>query len=401
MLKKISTKQLAPGMYIADSGIPWIDNPYLYSAECEATPALIAQILSDGYREVFIDPARSRAESLTQDPGNVAQEFGEALAEAPEAEYSAADIPITAEMESAKSTYVRALDQVKLYMDGIRKGDNIDLLKASPVVDEMLKSLGRNPDALLGLCKLRTQDDYTYGHCVNVAVLSVMFAKHMGFPHEIQFASGMAGIFHDLGKALVPLEILNAPRNLSEEEFVILRKHPRLGYEQVKKTPGFNQDILMGIYDHHERFNGTGYPRGISGEAISVTGRILALADVYDALSSSRPYKEAILPHRVLGIMYQMRGEDFFPGYMEHFIRMLGIYPVGSVVELEDGRVGVVSSSNNATPTRPKVLIVRTRDGKPLLPQEKDISTGECPPIQRCLTAEESSVDPAKALNVY
>lgn len=400
MLKKISTKKLVPGMYIVDSGINWLDNPYLYSSDSMASEELIESILGEGYQEVFIDTERSAKETIT-DSVMLESEFGEVLEDADvPLDYAPAETSLAVEMPAAKAAYSTAIELSRVYMDGIRRGDNVDLHKAKGLVDSVLGSLARNPDALMGLCKLRDTDDYTYAHSVNVAVLAMMFAKHMNFPHNVQHAVGMAGIFHDLGKALVPIELINAPRQLTDEEFAILRKHPRLGYEQVKKTPGFTQDILLGIYDHHERFNGSGYPRGISGDTISLTGRILAMVDVYDALSSRRPYKEAMLPHKVLGIMYQMRDEDFYPGFMEHFIRMLGIYPVGSVVQLETGDIGVVSSANQGKPAKPKVLILQDAKQRSVLPREIDTSLENTPLVIRCLTEGESPIDPGKALNI-
>lgn len=400
MLKKISTKKLVSGMYIVDSGISWLDNPYLYSADTLATEELIENILSEGYQEVFIDTERCAKESLDQNL-EIESEFGEALADSElPLDFVPAETSLAVEMPAAKAAYSSAIELSRIYMDGIRRGDNVELYKAKGLVDSVLSSLARNPDALMGLCKLRDADNYTYTHSVNVSVLAMMFAKYMSYPHSVQHAVGMAGIFHDLGKALVPIELINAPRQLTDEEFAILRKHPRLGYEQVKKTPGFTQDILLGIYDHHERFNGSGYPRGISGDTISLTGRILAMADVYDALSSRRPYKEAMLPHRVLGIMYQMRNEDFYPGFMEHFIRMLGIYPVGSVVQLETGDIGVVTSANQGKPTKPKVLILQNSEQKPIQPCEIDSSLEGSPLVIRCLSEGESPIDPGKALGI-
>lgn len=404
MLKKISTKKLVPGMYIVDSGINWLDNPYLYSSDALVTEELIGSILSEGYQEVFIDTDRCAKESLVDGlelEAELEAEFGEALVDAElPLDFVPAETSLAVEMPAAKAAYTSAIELSRIYMDGIRRGDNVDLHKAKGLVDSVLASLARNPDALMGLCKLRDTDDYTYSHSVNVSVLAMMFAKYMSYPHNVQHAVGMAGIFHDLGKALVPIELINAPRQLTDEEFAILRKHPRLGYEQVKKTPGFTQDILLGIYDHHERFNGSGYPRGISGDTISLTGRILAMVDVYDALSSRRPYKEAMLPHKVLGIMYQMRGEDFYPGFMEHFIRMLGIYPVGSVVQLETGDIGTVSSANQGKPTKPKVLILLNSEQKPIQPREIDTSEKGAPIVIRCLGEGESPIDPGKALSV-
>lgn len=404
MLKKISTKKLVAGMYIVDSGISWLENPYLYSADIVATDELIESLLGEGYQEVFIDTERSAEESLGGEAELEAEleaEFGELLEDSsPPLEYVPAETSLAVEMPAAKAAYTNAIELSHIYMDGIRRSDNVDLHKAKSLVDSVLASLARNPDALIGLCKLRDTGDYTYTHSVNVSVLAMMFAKYMNYPHNVQHAVGMAGIFHDLGKALVPIELINAPRQLTDEEFAILRKHPRLGYEHVKKTPGFTQDVLLGIYDHHERFNGSGYPRGISGDTISLTGRILAMVDVYDALSSRRPYKEAMLPHKVLGIMYQMRGEDFYPGFIEHFIRMLGVYPVGSVVQLQTGEIGVVSASSRGKPNKPKVLVLQNADQKPISPREIDTAEAGSPSVIRCLSEGESPIDPGKALKI-
>ncbi len=399
MAKKIPTNQLVPGMYVVNTGVSWRDNPYLFSTEGPLSSAAISKLLQDGYLEVFIDPDRSVPDSANSAEA-VESTFGESVQDMEVQDFEPPVTSLAAEMPAAKEAYVNAIEMSKIFMDGIRRGDSVELYKAKGPVEGIISSVNRNPDALLSLCKLRDLDEYTYSHSVNVSVLAVMFAKHMSFTHKVLFEVGMAGMFHDLGKAMVPIELLNAPRELSEEEFTILRRHPRLGYEHVKKTPGFTQDILLGIYDHHERFDGSGYPRGVSGDKISLTGRILAMMDVYDALSSRRPYKLAMLPHKVLGIMYQMRFTDFYPGFMEQFIRMLGIYPVGSVVEVEGGFIGIVTSSNKAKPTKPKVLLVQTVDNKNIQPNEIDTGEDGAPSITRCLGEGERPFDPGKILNV-
>lgn len=399
MIKKIATNQLVPGMYVVDTGVNWRENPYLYTVEGSVTAPKIAQIIADGFMEVFIDPDRGVPDDSNK-ADTVVSTFGETVQDMEEQEYPHPETSLAAEMPAAKEAYVNAIEMSKIFMDGIRRGDNIELHKTKGIVEGIISSVGRNPDALLSLCKLRDLDEYTYSHSVNVAVLAIMFAKHMSYTHQVLFEVGMAGMFHDLGKAMVPIELLNAPRELTEEEFTILRRHPRLGYEYAKKTPGFTQDILLGVYDHHERFDGTGYPRGISGDKISMTGRILAMVDVYDALSSRRPYKLAMLPHKVLGIMYQMRFTDFYPGFMEHFIRMLGIYPVGSVVEVEGGDIGIVTASNKAKPTKPKVLLVQNSAHKSIPPVEIDTGIEGTRSITRCLGEGESPFDPGKILNV-
>ncbi|MCL1915971.1 MAG: HD-GYP domain-containing protein [Desulfovibrionaceae bacterium] len=388
--KKISTAQLVPGMYIINSGATWKDNPYLYSREGVATEALIEKILHDGYTEVVIDQDRSEAE--------------EASASAEEADDLEGFVlpahALSAEWTSAKGVYMEALDLSRGMMDHIRRGDKVDLHKGKVLVESLLQSITRNPDAMLALAKLRDADEYTYSHSINVSVLGLAFAKHLNFSRQLQFEVGLSGFFHDLGKALVPEEVLNAPRQLTEAEFAILRKHPRLGYEYVKKTPGFTNEVLMGIYDHHERFDGKGYPRSLPGDQISHAGRVLAVVDVYDALSSRRPYKQAMLPYKVLGTMYQMRSEDFFPGLMENFIRMLGVYPTGSVVEVSGGDIGVVTASNPHQPTKPKVLLLLDKDRKRLADiQEIDTSLRGAPMVTRAMDDGEIRINPAKLLN--
>ncbi|MDR2051419.1 MAG: HD-GYP domain-containing protein [Deltaproteobacteria bacterium] len=398
MQKKIPTNQLVPGMYTLKTDIHWRDNPYLYNAEGRVTSERIDKILSEGYLEVFIDPERTRPD-FDNSAETVAASFGETVQDVEE-EFEKPRTSLALEMDAAKNTYVEALEASINFMDNIRRRDAVDLYKGKKLVENLMGSLARNPDALLTLCKLRKADEYTYSHSVNVAVLALAFARHMSYPRSVQFEVGMSGLFHDLGKAMIPIEILNAPRDLSESELVILRRHPRLGYEYVKKTPGFTQEVLLGIYDHHERFDGSGYPRALKGDKISLAGRVISLVDVYDAISSRRPYKRAMLPHEVLRLMYQMRNTDFFPGFMEHFIRMLGIYPAGSVVEVSGGFIGVVTASNPSKPTKPKVLLVMDKQGTYIQAGEVDTGVEDAPYITRCLSEGESPIDPGKLLNI-
>ncbi|MCL1889135.1 MAG: DUF3391 domain-containing protein [Desulfovibrionaceae bacterium] len=393
--KKIPTTQLVPGMFIINSGATWKDNPYLYSREGVATEALIEKILHDGYTEVVIDLDRDKAGGAGGASGAKArnEDFGEE-------DWVLPEHAMSAEWPTANSVYMEALDFSKAMLGGIRRGEKVDLHKGKALVTSLLQSVTRNPDALLALAKLRDADEYTYSHSINVSVLALAFAQHMNFPPSLQFEVGLSGLFHDLGKALVPEEVLNAPRALTEAEFAILRKHPRLGYEYAKKTPGLTNEVLMGIYDHHERFDGKGYPRSLPGDQISHAGRVLAVVDVYDALSSRHPYKQAMLPYKVLGIMYQMRSEDFFPGLMENFIRMLGIYPAGSVVEISGGGIGLVTASNPQQPTKPKVLMLLDKERKRLADiREIDTSLRDAPAVIRALDESEIHFNTAKLLN--
>ncbi len=399
MFNKISVNDLRAGMFVVDTDVSWLKHPYLYSVEgLLATSAEIDRIRSDGYLETFIDLTRCAPGSL---PFDLAQLVLPGQGAAPPAEYTPPPprVPLAEELRAARSIYRASLFQAKEMMDNMRKGI-FDMPQAEPVVDSILESLDRNADALVGLCKLRQTDDYTYTHCVNVSVLTVMLARGLGATGDKLHAIGMGGLFHDLGKALIPLRVLNAPRKLSDEEFAIMRRHPLLGYEQIKEVQGVPPEVLQIVLEHHEKHNGQGYPRGLSGADISFAGQISSLVDVFDALSSRRVYKEALPLSKALSIMYSMRDKDFAGAMLERFIRLLGVYPVGSAVELEDGRYGVVASSNPAQPLHPTVILVRDKEGKALERKVYDLAATGAPAIARSASAQELGADPGIVLGL-
>ena len=395
MFHKLPVDALRVGMYVVDTDISWLQHPYLYAKEGELRPETIAGIREQGYLEAFIDLTRCQPGSLPPELSDLS--ISDAQRPAPEYTPPAPKVPLQEEMQAARSIYRSSLVLAKELMDNMRKGV-LDVPAAEPVVAGILESLDRNTDALVGLCKLRQTDDYTYTHCVNVSVLSVMFARGLGLSGPSLHAIGMGGLFHDLGKSLIPLRILNAPRKLSDSEFSIMRRHPGLGHEQLEHLGTLPKEVLQVILEHHEKYNGKGYPGGLSGDAISFAGRVASIADVFDALSSRRVYKEPMPLSKCLSIMYSMRGQEFHPGMVEHFIRLLGVFPIGSVVELEGGVRAVVSGSNPAFPLRPKVIVVCDASGTLLRQQEFDLTETGNPGILRSLTAKDISVDPAVVL---
>ena len=399
MFHKISTQELRVGMFIVDSDVSWLKHPYLYSVEGELTaPLEIETIRKRGYLEAFIDLTRCKPGSLPPELAALVLPGHESF---PTFEYQPPPprVPLIEEMQAARSIYRFSLHQAKDMMDNMRKGI-LDMPLAEPVVEGILESLDRNADALVGLCKLRQTDDYTYTHCINVSVFAVMFARGMGATGEQLHAIGMGGLFHDLGKALIPLRVLNAPRKLSDGELEIMRRHPTLGYDQLKDVHGVPQEVLQVVLEHHEKFNGQGYPRGLTHKEISFAGQVASLADVFDALSSKRVYKEALPLSKALSIMYSMRDKDFASGMLERFIRLLGVYPVGSVVELEDGSCGVVSASNPVSPLRPKVILVRDANGYMAERVECNLADQGSPVITRALSNAELGVDPGQVLGL-
>lgn len=321
MLKKIAVADVRPGMYVVDMGLSWLENPYLYTQEgLLQSERDIAGIRAEGYLEVFIDTRRSLIEEDTAGLTDEELISGEVQRTLAAEEALAPLIPLSEEMGEAREVYAQSVSFARDAMESMRKSGVVDVAASEPLVEDVLASVTRNANALVGLTKLRASDEYTYAHCINVSVLSVVFGRHLGFGELTLRRLGMAGLFHDLGKSLVPEGILNSPRKLSPQEFDVMRQHPQLGYDQVCNANNIPEEVCLGMLEHHEKYNGLGYPRGLAGENISVIGRILAVADVYDALTSRRVYKEAMLPHKALGLMYGMRGQDFFPGMVERFI---------------------------------------------------------------------------------
>jgi HD-GYP domain-containing protein (c-di-GMP phosphodiesterase class II) len=303
------------------------------------------------------------------------------------------------EMPFAARAYDTLLSAVRGVMDSAGTGkpcmDNVD-----GAVCGAIQSLERNPDALLCIPRIRRRDNYTYTHCANVSVLLAAFALRSGAEEKQTAACALAGLLHDLGMALLPVALLTAKRKLSDTEKTLVKRHPRLGCELMSAGGSACDETVKAALEHHERYNGSGYPKGLSGDSISEIGHITGIADTYDALSSSRPYKDALYPHRTLGVMYQMRKKQFHPVILEQFVRLVGIYPVGSVVELQDGYKGVVTGSNYTNPMLPVVTLALDPDGHAMCPHECDLAKDGVAGIVRCLPPETSGIDPRKVLGI-
>jgi uncharacterized domain HDIG len=305
---KIPVSTLRPGMYIVDPGISWLKAPLLYMQEgILASDDEINGIILQGFAEAYYDPERSRDENSAAPQPN---------------------IPLAIELQAANRIYEDAYENVKNFLESAR-GGALDLTFARPLVGDIIKSLSRNVDALVTLSLLKKTDEYTYAHSVNVTIFAVAFANFLGMPDDRLHNVGLAGLLHDYGKALIPNEILTAPRSLTFQEFEVMRSHVLLGVEKIKQFSSVEQEAIEGIAQHHKKHNGTGYPNRLSGKQIGVFGRILSLSDVYDALSSKRVYKGALAPNKALGMMYKMRGQAWAPGYVERYHQNGGHFPRG------------------------------------------------------------------------
>ncbi len=240
----------------------------------------------------------------------------------------------------------------------MRLGKRVELEHIEPVTEKIVNSVFRNKDALISLTRIKHRDQYTFMHSVSVSGLLASFALDRGMARERIQQLVMGGLLHDVGKMRVPLEILNKPDKLSDEEFNIMKSHVLLGVEVLADIPGLSRDALDVATMHHERCDGSGYPCGLKEKDISEVGHMSAIIDVYDALTSIRVYKDAWEPSFTLKKLLEWSGNLFNKEMVSHYIRCLGIYPVGSLVQLKSGLVGIVIEQNESDLLRPDLRII-------------------------------------------
>ncbi len=286
-------------------------------------------------------------------------------------------VPIQEELRRVDKLYGEALGYAHEFIDDVKNGKPFDFTHAAPLVSGFIDSVFRNESAAAAISKLKAFDEYTYTHCINVSILAVILGKKLGYTREKLELIGMAGLFHDVGKAVIPGRILNNPGKLTDDEMKIMRTHPLHGYKILKEQAEIPEEVLRGALEHHEKHDGSGYPRGLEGDQISDVARLLSVVDVYDALTSKRVYKDPLPPGKVLAMMYKWRVTDFHPNTVEQFIRSLGVYPVGSFVRLSSGVHGVVTDLNPADPLRPTVRVAYDHKMRQIPVIAEDLVEGE------------------------
>ncbi len=263
----------------------------------------------------------------------------------------------------ALTTYQESLTVMIDLMTEVRLGQIPSTSHASAVIGNMRDLILSEDNALLGLTQLKAYDNYTYHHSVNVAILSLSFAHSMGLPEEMVKKVGLAGLLHDLGKVRMAEGIIKKPGALTEDEMRIMRRHPELGAEIVETMPGMDGETHDIVLHHHMRFDGTGYPNLAAGTEIHPQGTFVALADCYDALTTTRPYQKSRHPSEAIRIMRHMSGKAYAPDVLNSFVGMLGTYPVGEVVRLSSNELAVVTALNHLDATSPKIRLVSDADG--------------------------------------
>lgn len=373
MLKKIHVEHLRLGMYLKAFCGAWLDHPFWRNSFVLKDPADIQAIRASSITEVWIDTSQgldvAPGEDAISETESEAQVAEEQIREA-QAIRSVERVSVAAEMQRAAKICASAKQAVVSMFQEARMGKAVDAEQAQALVEEISDSVARNPGALISLARLKTADDYTYMHSVAVCALMVALARQLGLDEAQTRAAGMAGLLHDLGKAAIPLAILNKPGKLTEEEFAIVKTHPAEGHAILLEGKGVTPEALDVCLHHHEKINGSGYPKGLKGEEISLLAKMGAVCDVYDAITSNRPYKAGWCPAESIKKMAEWADGHFDPRVFQAFVKSLGIYPIGSFVRLESGRLGVVVEQGEKSLLAPRVKVFFSAKANAYIPPE-------------------------------
>lgn len=384
-IKKIATASLRPGMFICDFNAGWMSHPFLLNRLQVRSAAEIAEIAKYGIQSVFIDTRRgidvadaptleqvvvsSRNEMLDSAQTQPARGAGEG-GEVGEAEASGVSRPPTAEdIRRARQVLNQAAGRLQQTLTDARLGKNIDIPGLQDSVQSISAAVIRNSSAMALVCRLRKRDEYTFNHSLNVGVLLARFSHHLGLDLATTHEIALGGLLHDIGKMVVAAEVLKKPGKLTEDEYNHMKTHVERGLHLVAPY-SLGPAALSVIGEHHERYDGNGYPGHTREGAISQAGRMAAIVDVYDAISSDRVYHKGLPAPEAMRRIFEWQ-RHFDPSLVSQFVRCLGIYPIGSLVRLKSGRLAIVIQHHPEKLIRPRVRVIFHAAQRRYLPPEE------------------------------
>ena len=367
MIKEINVRDLKVGMYVEGLGVSWFNHPFVRNKFQITKESEIEKIKECGIITIKIDTEKSvdlasAVEKQDEQDTLFSVKKLEKQDDIPPAEQE--PVPLKEEIERSEKIYQENLPLVHKLVDDIKKGNKIDARSVNDSVDQLVESVFRNRYAAVALAKLKTYDEYTFTHSINVSVFAIALGRQLNLHRQQLKLLGAGAMLHDIGKSSIPDEILNKPGPLTEEEFGIMKTHPKLGIKHLKRVQDVSQEVLQCILNHHEKMNGKGYPRNLQGAAIGDYAKMVSIADSYDAITSTRVYQKSILAHHALKIIFGLRGEHFYPSFVERFIQVVGIYPIGTLVQLNTNEIGVVTAVNPSNLLYPDIQLLINEKGE-------------------------------------
>lgn len=404
VIKKIKVEKLRPGIFVHDFNCGWLHHPFLKNRIRLSSDKEIDKVITYGIREVYIDTDQG----LDVDDAPSQHEIDRTI----DGELQALrainrkirnDLPLAVRVGNVRSLLAEAKLATQRLMDAVRLGKQIDMGTVETLVERMTESVLVDGDALVSLLRIKNKDEYTYLHSLAVSALCISFSQTLDFDAAKIKGIGIGGLLHDIGKVKIPKGILNKPGPLTQGEFEIMKQHVNHGNELLQKTTHLDESSICVTAHHHERLDGTGYPKGLRGDQISLFGQISAIVDIYDALTSERCYKAAMAPTEALRKIFEWSEAYLNRALVEKFITYLGIYPIGSVVRLRSGAIGVVVRHGEKELLRPVVRVVfdwrqKRTDGAPELDLAQTVAGSDANEIVRCESAERLKIDPVRYL---
>jgi putative nucleotidyltransferase with HDIG domain len=400
MIKKIKVEQLKPGVFVHDFNCGWLHHPFLADRTKLKTDKDIDKVIKYGIRELYIDTEKGLDVDDAPTQRETRQEIQAEIEKLSAQPAKRGDrSSFKDEIDRAKQLIGEVKEATKKLMHDIRLGKRMDIQQVEGLVDRMTDSVLNDKDALVSLLRIKNVDEYTYLHSMAVSALCISFTQGLGFDAAQVKQIGIGGLLHDIGKMRVPNEILNKPGPLTEKEFEIMKQHVKAGEAVLREYTSLDERCTCVTAHHHERLDGTGYPEGLKGDEISLAGQIAAIVDIYDALSSERCYKKAMYPTVALSKLFEWSQSYLKRDLVEKFIAHLGIYPIGTLVRLENHFVGVVVDHGKEDLLHPVVrAVVDARKAKPITPIDIDLarqfSAGQTHGIVACESPEKWKIRP-------
>ncbi|MGH8672983.1 MAG: HD-GYP domain-containing protein, partial [Burkholderiales bacterium] len=368
MKHKVEIKDLQFGMYVFELDRPWTETPFTFQGFTLRTEQQL-DVLKKYCAFVVVDQERSDAMLKPQRIPVAAGQRPAGPLPGTRRIAHVERVPVEQELEPAQQTRLESEAKIANVFDTVKAGGALDAGTVKAAVTRMTESIMRNPDALMLFSALKQRGGYFLDRAMNCSIYMITFTRFLGMAQADIERAGMVGMSQDVGMLQLPEAVLQKPGSLAPDEITLVRTHIALGAEKIQAS-GLSSEVAELAAQHHEREDGSGYPNGLRGPATKVIGACAGIVDTFGAMTTKRPYADAISPSNVLGIMHKWKDKTFNSWLVEEFIRCIGVFPVGSVVELNSGEVGLVISQNTVRRLQPRVLVVRDANGNPVHPHK-------------------------------
>ncbi len=359
-VEKIPVDQLRPGMFVRELDIPWEDSTFLFQGVTIESQSDVLEVQKQ-CKHVWVDYTEYQLVDSKKGAPSTAFASNQSLLEVEEAYPEARDV------------HEQVQQVVKKMFSDIRLGGEIDVTTVKQSISSSVSSILQNPDASIWLTRLREKDDHIGQHVMNVAALSIIAGRALDLSNNDLQNLGVCALMHDVGKSLLPLELINRSGTFNEVELGLMRTHPQLGHDILSQAKNIYSGAAIVALSHHENFDGSGYPRGLKGDDIPLFARIVAIADAYDSMTTKQAHRDAYSPTQALDELYAKRDKQFDSQLVLKFIDGIGIFPPGSIVEMTNGEVGIVLSTTNEK-LNPRVIMILDKNKDASVQQMVDLS---------------------------